>query len=254
MLAPPDEEIIKLEMNPKTNNSFFICTRNKVYYMEFSDFFNDVNSNHNNFHFMSNNNASNLKCSFPDPILDSDIPISSSFLSNKNIILGFEDGKIHVYSYNNILSIARTTALKANLIFSNHRGAVTNIISANRPISQYGLNFNNKIEEIIVKPLKKPSIPYSYNIPIKLSIRKEDHFENLINLNCDENTYSYVSSLYNESANKKETAMVNDKNNNVINPSMTSTNPKSTNIVNNLEDPKFLKKKLAEMADIIYNY
>lgn len=187
--------------------------------------------------------------------MDSDIPITASTVTNKNILLGYEDGKIHVYSYLNLLNFSRNTPLKPNLIFSNHKGAIVNIVCGNRPISQYGLNFNNKIEEIIVKPLKKSSIPYSENIPIKISIRKDNIFDKILLENCNEKT-DYGYGLYN---NNKDMYNENEENDKItgakdINKINKVSNNTSANLNANLNDPKFLKKKLKEMTDILQKY
>jgi len=243
-------------MNPKNYNSFFIFTKGKIYYMEFREFFNDINKNSSLFNKNFNTNNS-LKTGFPEPILDSDISITTACLTNKNLLVGFEDGKIHVYSYANILNFNRTTPLKANLIFSNHKGSITNIICANRPISQYGLNFNNKIEEVIVRAFKKPSIPYSDSIPVKLSLNVDNYFEKLVNEILDDNVYNHFG------ANEEENYIGNNLSSNLINNKNDKNSlenvdfikgSKSINSNLNFEDPKFLKKKLAEVSEIINKY
>jgi hypothetical protein len=77
-MCPPEEEIQSIKMNPKNYSSFFIFTKGKIYYMQFSDFFNNVKSTNLSFTNMNNNNINSLKASFPEPILDSDIPITTS--------------------------------------------------------------------------------------------------------------------------------------------------------------------------------
>ena len=236
-------------MNQKNNNSFFIFTKTKIFYIPFSDFFNEITYNTKNF----NNYASKTPV-FPDPILDSEIPITSTTVTNKNIILGFEDGKIHVYSYANLLIFNRSTPLKPNFLFSQHKGAITNISCVNRPISQYGLNFNNAIEEIIVKTLKKPSMSYTDIIPMKIScVENENFFENLINKNSDEKEYrkynDYIldvkleGKLSNKGGIEK---LKNEVENNAKN--------KFNNSNLNLDDPKFLKRKLEEVSEILNKY
>jgi hypothetical protein len=211
ILAPPGEEIKNVELNPKDNNSFFVFTRSKVYFVKFDDFFNEITSSN-----INNDATLNLKSCFPDPILDSDIPITTSTLTNKNILIGFEDGKIHVYTYVNLLNFRRNSPLKPNLIFSNHKGGISNIVCGNRPISQYGLNFNNKIEEIIVKSLKKPSVPYSENIPVKISINKENNFEKILYENCNQKTdYGlYIDNIEENEVNKGNENKMNGARNN----------------------------------------
>lgn len=248
MLCPAEEEIQRLEMNPKTNNSFFIFTKGKVYYMHFNDFFND--STLNQFSNIKNQNSLNtLKAKFPLPILDSDIPITSVNLTNKNILIGFEDGKIHIYSYANILNVNRLTPLKPNLIFSNHKGAITNLVSANRPISQYGLNFNSKIEEVIVKALKKPSIPYTDIVPIKLGMNMNNNFDQLVRLNLSDKKFNQLDNFNEENNN---TNLSSSKNLN-LNDNI-KTGKSVINNATNFDDPKFLKKKLAEVSEIMNKY
>merc|ERR1711957_1050519 len=147
----------------------------------------------------------------------------------------------------NLLNFSRNSPLKPNLIFSNHKGGISNIVCGNRPISQYGLNFNNKIEEIIVKPLKKPSVPYGENIPVKISINKDNTFEKILYENCNEKTdYGlYIINTEENEVNKGNENKINGKDNARIN---------KVNNAANLNDPKFLKKKLNEMTDILQKY
>jgi len=259
-MCPPEEEIQSIKMNPKNYSSFFIFTKGKIYYMQFSDFFNNVKSTNLSFTNMNNNNINSLKASFPEPILDSDIPITTSTLTNKNLLIGFEDGKIHVYSYSNILNFNRLTPLKANIIFSNHKGAITNIVCANRPISQYGLNFNNKIEEIIVRALKKPSIPYTDIIPVKQGINTENYFDNLVKYNLNDSQYNFIGEINSDYSNTNlNSNSLSNSNNNKTNEKYNKNLPltkeqKIDNNAFNFEDPKFLKKKLAEVSEIMKNY
>ncbi len=253
MLCPPEEEIQSIEMNPKTNNSFFIFTKGKIYNMQFSSFFNDIPSNQSSSSYNKShqNNAVNnlIKASFPEPILDSDISITSVNLTHKNLLIGFEDGKVHVYSYANILNFNRLMPLKPNLIFANHKGAITNLVSANRPISQYGLNYNGKIEEVIVKALKKPSIPYTDVVPVKLGLNTNNHFERIVNENLDEKGFAFIQD-FNEDANNSNNG------NNFKGASEAFKAAKLSSVASNVnfDDPKFLKKKLAEVSEIMNKY
>jgi hypothetical protein len=67
-------------------------------------------------------------------------------------------------------------------------GPVTNLICANRPISQYGLSYNNKVSNLIVKQFKKSNAPYT----------------NQRQINTNKNNCNCVEEFIDESLEKQE--------------------------------------------------
>ena len=70
--------------------------------------------------------------------------------TKNNIITGHEDGKICIWKQNNSNSLFYTY----ENMFQIHKGAITNILFLNKPISQYGLNVNKQISECIVSKVQ----------------------------------------------------------------------------------------------------
>ena len=56
------------------------------------------------------------------------------------MITGHEDGKIYIWGKKTVDAPLYSYENMYNL----HKGAITNILLINKPISQYGLNFNKK--------------------------------------------------------------------------------------------------------------
>ena len=63
-----------------------------------------------------------------------------------NIITGHEDGKICFWNKKTLNSLFYQYENMSQI----HKGKITNILILNKPISQYGLNFNKQISECIV--------------------------------------------------------------------------------------------------------
>jgi WD40 repeat protein len=170
------------------------------------------------------------------PIIQTESRINSLCVTYKNIITGLEDGKVIIWNKLNY---------KKENNFNIHKGGVTNVIVINRPISQYGLNFNSTIEETNVKSLKKASLGYNHSVLVKNSIKTDDYIENLLNhnLNGEEKnlyTFNFNDTQHINGKKEKVTAQVSNNKANI----KSSTNA-------NLEDISFLKKKLGEVYGMI---
>jgi WD40 repeat protein len=187
------------------------------------------------------------------PVIQTESRINSVSITSRNILTGLEDGKIFIWNKFNY---------KKENVFAIHKGGITNVMVINRPISQYGLNFNSHIEETVVKSLKKSSIGYNHSIFVKSSIKKEDYVENLINEIFDEEEKSAEGLINNEKRKGVQIQVGGSKNfveltNNTF--SKTSNNNKDIsagkkdNFQLNLEDNTFLKKKMGELYSIINN-
>jgi WD40 repeat protein len=169
------------------------------------------------------------------PIIHTENKITTITDTKKYILTGHEDGKITLFNKNNF---------KQENIFSQHKGGITNIVYINRPISQYGLNFNNTIEETVVKSLKKSSTGYNNSIFVKNSIKNEDFVENFLEkclsdyyLKCDIGINTNVSITNTTNTSTKTVSKINDIKSNI----------------NNLDDNNFLRKKIKELYSIMNN-
>jgi hypothetical protein len=63
------------------------------------------------------------------------------------ILTGHEDGKVCLWKRNNNTNNTSNVLYYFDQMFALHKGPITNIVLLNKPISQYGLNFNNKVSE-----------------------------------------------------------------------------------------------------------
>jgi len=170
------------------------------------------------------------------PIIQTEGRVTSFCIAKKNLLIGHEDGKVTIWDKFNY---------RQKSIFSQHKGAITNITCINRPISQYGLNFNNSIEETTVKSFKKQSVGYNSLIPVKNSHKNEDFIENFLNVEISQYYDNQnISSNQNYSEANSTKLILNG-----INNTQSITNSKS-NVVN-LEDNKYLRKKLSELYGIL---
>jgi WD40 repeat protein len=173
------------------------------------------------------------------PIIQSEGKISTFYIAKKHIIIGHEEGKVTLWDKYNF---------KQKNIFSQHKGTITNITCVNRPISQYGLNFNNSIEENTVKSFKKQSVGYNNLIPVKNSFKNEDFVENFLNKQIS----NYYDNQIISSGDNVKASVTNSKIIvNGINNSQAITNIKS-NVVN-MDDNKYLRKKLSDLYEILNN-
>ena len=100
------------------------------------------------------------------------------FGTKNNIITGHEDGKICIWKLKNL------NALFYNYenMFQIHKGAITNILLLNKPISQYGLNFNKQISECIVNKVQTKQLD-----KIKIKNNQIDSIGDFIESNIENN-------------------------------------------------------------------
>ena len=138
--------------------------------------------------------------------------------TRNNIITGHEDGKICIWQNKS----------KANPFFNFekmyqiHKGKVTNLILINKPISQYGLNFNKKIKECVIS---NKQIKELKDITLKQNDLFENEIENYIS-NYNDNLINETILYYLKDERKVQ------KNNNLEN--------------NNLKNKQNSKKKIME--------
>jgi hypothetical protein len=165
------------------------------------------------------------------PLIQCDSYINCICLTQKNLVIGQEDGKIKIHN-------KYTMALENT--FSNHKGGITNICFINRPISQYGLNFNSKVEEVVVKPLKKPSMVYNESVFIRKSMKEVNYVEQF--LNCTLDNYSDTNNLELTQQRTHE---------NKINAEFLTTKNLANSDASKLNDVNFLKKKLNEAYSLL---
>ena len=123
-------------------------------------------------------NKNNSMLYLPNTVKFSLGNISIFILGTKdNIITGHEDGKICFWKKKTINSIFYNYE-NMNQI---HKGMVTNIILLNKPISQYGLNFNKQISECIINKTQIKNID-------KIKIKQNNNYiENFIDDNIQNN-------------------------------------------------------------------
>ena len=138
--------------------------------------------------------------------------------TRNNIITGHENGKICIWKNKS----------KANPFFhfekmyQIHKGRVTNLLLINKPISQYGLNFNKKMKECIIS---NKQIKDLKDITLKQSNLFENEIENYIS-NYNDNLINEVMLYYLKDERKIQ------RNNNLEN--------------NNLKSKQNSKKKIME--------
>ncbi len=100
--------------------------------------------------------------------------------TKNNIITGHEDGKICIWKQKAINSLFYAY----ENMFQIHKGAITNILLLNKPISQYGLNFNKQISECVISKIQNKQID---KIKIKINNNGFNSIENFINENIESN-------------------------------------------------------------------
>jgi len=166
------------------------------------------------------------------PITQHDSKINVICVSNKFIITGHDDGKILMWN---------KLTYKNEGTFSQHKGGITNITLVNRPISQYGLNFNIHIDETVIKALKKPSMEYNHLINLKNSLKNEDFINNYLDNELDAIKPQGVFS--------KSLTGIKIKTENLGDKSLNQDSHINTTI---LEDSNYLRKKVTELYQM-YN-
>ena len=146
--------------------------------------FNSNNHNSNNTHEVkiSKNNS---MLYLPNTIKFSLGNISTFLLGTKNnIITGHEDGKICIWRQNNANALFYTY----ENMFQIHKGAITNILFLNKPISQYGLNFNKLISECVVNKTQTKKIE-------KVKVKINNTGINLVDKFIDENIENNMNEI-----------------------------------------------------------
>jgi hypothetical protein len=188
-----DDTIVTIGLDRWNLFAFYIFCENKVYNIDIND----------------------LKENLGAPCILTENKIRCACVSQKYILTGHDEGNIYIWErlvnglYKHINS------------FSQHKGTITNLISINRPISQYGLNFNANIEETIIKPLKKQNTPLTTEISLHKSTTKQDYIER------------YLNRKRNNTKLRQEPIISK---------------------ISNLDDNDFLKKKLNELYSLLNNH
>ena len=118
------------------------------------------------------------------------------FGTKNNIITGHEDGKICIWKKKDINSLFYTY----ENMFQIHKGAITNILILNKPISQYGLNFNKQISECIISKTQNKQID-------KIKIKNNNELNsvgNFIDENIENNMNEILIQLINDNDNNND--------------------------------------------------
>ena len=124
--------------------------------------------------------------------------ISVFILGTKNnIITGHEDGKICFWNKKTINSLFYTYENMSQI----HKGKITNILILNKPISQYGLNFNKQISECYISKTQTKKID---KIKIKQNSNNLNAIENFIDKKINENMNYVLFELLNNEENEGE--------------------------------------------------
>jgi hypothetical protein len=124
--------------------------------------------------------------------------ISIFLLGTKNnIITGHEDGKICFWQKKELNSLFYTYQNMSQI----HKGKVTNILLINKPISQYGLNFNKQISECIVSKVQTKKLE---KIKLKQNNNNLNLIENFIDKKIEENMNYVLFDLMKDNDNEKE--------------------------------------------------
>ena len=124
--------------------------------------------------------------------------ISVFLLGTKNnIITGHEDGKICFWKKKENNSLFFTYENMSQI----HKGKITNILILNKPISQYGLNFNKQISECVVSKVQTKK---TEKIKIKLNNNNLNSIEYFLDKNINDNMNNILLELMNNNDNLKE--------------------------------------------------
>ena len=184
--------------NKKVNIDKINIQEGKIYFKnglkEIFSFEQKNYKNNNNYEIKINKNNSMLY--LPNNIKFSLGNISTFIFGTKNnIITGHEDGKICVWK--------QKTANALFFTYENmhqfHKGAITNILLLNKPISQYGLNFNKQISETLVNKVNNNK--QIDKIKIKNSNIKENSVGNFIFENIEDNMNDILIQMEQEDQN-----------------------------------------------------
>ena len=173
------------------NSKIFFCNGNKEIFS-----FDSKNYSINNTHEIKiNKNYSILY--LPNTIKFSLNNITVFLLGTKNnIITGHEDGKICIWKQKTDKDLFYTY----DKMFQFHKGMITNIIMLNKPISQYGLNFNKQISECIVSKIQNKEMD---NVILRQNNFKENYLANFIEKNIKSNMEDVLCNIYDNLLNNK---------------------------------------------------
>ena len=128
------------DVKVKWNEMYFTNKKNEVYLIDLSKYTDEdkhyVNVNKEMNVLIRNTTKTNCGC----------ITLFTFGMDNA-MLTGHEDGKICVWKRNSSVKGSSSVLYYLEQTFPLHKGPVTNIVLLNKPISQYGLNFNNKVSE-----------------------------------------------------------------------------------------------------------
>ena len=116
--------------------------------------------------------------------------------TKNNIITGHEDGKICIWKQKTNKDLFYTY----EKMFQFHKGMITNIVLLNKPISQYGLNFNKQISECIVSKVQNKQMD---NVILKQNNFEQNNLANFIEKNIENNMEDVLCSIYDNLLNNK---------------------------------------------------
>ena len=119
------------------------------------------------------------------------------FGTKNNIITGHEDGKICFWQKKALNSLFYTYENMSQI----HKGKITNILLINKPISQYGLNFNKQISECLISKTQTKKLD---KIKIKQNNNNLNAIENFIDKKITDNMNGALLELLNNEENEEE--------------------------------------------------
>ena len=130
--------------------------------------------------------------------------ISIFLLGTKNnIITGHEDGKICFWKKKENNSLFFTYENMSQI----HKGKITNILILNKPISQYGLNFNKQISECVVSKVQTKKTE-------KIKLKQNNNLnsvEYFLDKKIEENMSNILFELMNNNENNKNNIEIEEE-------------------------------------------
>ena len=130
--------------------------------------------------------------------------ISIFLLGTKNnIITGHEDGKICFWKKKENNSLFFTYENMSQI----HKGKITNILILNKPISQYGLNFNKQISECVVSKVQTKKTE-------KIKLKQNNNLnsvEYFLDKKIEENMNNILFELMNNNENNKNNIEIEEE-------------------------------------------
>ena len=172
------------DMKVKWNEMYFTNKKNEVFLIDLNKYNNDdkhyINVTKEMNVLIRNTTKTNWGC----------VTLFTFGMDNA-MLTGHEDGKVCLWKRNNTNNSGNSSNTNSVLyyfdqMFALHKGPITNIVLLNKPISQYGLNFNNKVSECHVAQTQNNKELTS------IHIKQNEAFVHYLN--------NYISS-YNNSAN-----------------------------------------------------